>query len=43
MICVGLHNEALYYGQQQNILFMESTENWGCLFSKPQSVVATVE
>ena len=33
MIRVGLHNEALYYGQQQKILFTESSENLGCLFS----------
>ena len=33
MICVGLHNEVLYYGQQMNILFIESTELLGSLFS----------
>ena len=33
IICVGLHNEALYFGQQQKIHFMGSTENLDCLFS----------
>jgi len=33
LICLDLYNKALYYGQQQIILFIEFTEHLGSLFS----------